>query len=1000
MINDERYANIPAELKNRRQWVCYRLEERDGKPTKIPYRTDKAGRGHARSNDPSTWHSFDEVVDAVSNPKNRFDGIGFVLSECDPYTFIDLDRVVIGGEIKLWAREIIEKVGSYTEYSQSGTGIHIIARAKKPGPRCRTRTHPQFEIYDNVRLVVFTGRLWTGALLEIRDAQQAVDDIYCSVFGENFRNTPPKETTKNAHPAAMSDLALVEKAMSAANGDKFARLWNGNTGDYDGDDSAADMALCCLLAFWTQKDPSRMDRLFRESGLMRDKWDDKRGERTYGEMTIDAAIEQTREVYTCQRPTQAKQGVTEEQIAAARERIADAKAAGSATAVFEAADALAMLSAGEYADAVRELKEAVPQLDLRELKGAVGKIRKSKRAGESGKYPALVVSNRQLRDMGNDAIRLLERANVPPTLFVRSGALCQVVEDECGRPVIRLVNDEIIQARLAKACDFVAETEEGPKNVMPPKSIASYVLSEGKWPFPPLEAITRSPTIRQDGSIAQLPGYDPATRLYYHRASEEAVDVPDNPTPAAVEAALALIEELFYDFPFDCDASRANAMALLLSPLIQPAISDVTPLFLIDAPTAGSGKSLLAIVTGIISAGVMPDFTTAPTKDEEWPKKITAILSAGPSLVVIDNVKYTLQSADLAAMLTARSWKDRVFGKNTETVTLPNRAVWIATGNNIQLGGDIPRRCVWIRIDARQSKPHERQGFLHPNLTQWAMENRGWLLAALLTLCRAWYAAGCPACRLPAFGSFESWTRIAGGILAHAGVTGFLENRDRLWEQSDTESSEWEAFLAKWREVYGERPVTPKELVSDIESGSGIAESAPAALADAVHGKGSGCSRVGYQLKARLGKRYGPKGLRLERGPQKSYGNTWIVAEDAGDVMEGYRTTLHSVGPISRSEEEPVESCGGLYVPNAGAEGVISREIIPCENGWDAQIPPQPSTLHFSYACRRPGCGLAVELTVSDEQWTSAKYQCECGHCGVVTRQDYERWLSRHSMTT
>lgn len=916
-------------------------------------------------------------------------------------TFIDLDHVVNDGEIEPWAQETINKVGSYTEFSQSGTGIHIIARAKKPGPRCRTHRHPKFEIYDHVRLVVFTGRLLPGTPTEISDAQRAVDEVYFGVFSDNPRNAPPKETTKNAHPIGMSDPALIEKAFSAGNGDKFSRLWNGNTGDYNGDDSVADMALCCMLAFWTQKDPIRIDRLFRESGLMRDKWDHKRGDRTYGQMTIDAAIEQTTEVYQGSSGRSGKPEVTEEELSSARERIAQAKDAGTAAAVFDAVEALSVLQSGEYTDVVKELKEAVPQLDLRELRGAVSRCRKSKRAGERGEYPELVVSNRQLRDMGNDAVRLLEQSNVPPTLFVRSGALCQVVEDERGHPAIRSVNDGIIAVRLAKTCDFVVETEDGRKNVVPPRSIASYVLSEATWPFPALEAITQSPTIRQDGSIAQLPGYDPETRLFYYQRSGESVNVPEEPTQDDVGAATALVDELLCDFPFDCQASRANAIALLLSPIVQSAIKDVTPLFLIDAPTAGSGKSLLAVVAGIISGGATPDLTTAPTKDEEWPKKITAILSAGPSLVVIDNVKYTLQSADLAAMLTAGTWTDRVFGKNTETVVLPNRAVWVATGNNIQLGGDIPRRCVWIRIDPRQSKPHEREGFLHANLTQWTMENRGRLLTALLTICRAWYAAGSPSGLVPAFGSFEKWTRAVGGILAHAGITGFLANRDRLWEQSDTESTEWEAFLANWVEMYGTEPVTPKELVQDIESGAAIAETAPAPVSDAVHGKGSSCSRVGCQLKARLGKRYGPRGLRLERGPQKSHGNTWVVLEDTGDAMEGAGATLHPVEPEPRSEEEFSGGCGGLYTPNAGAEANISgEEITPGDRGSDVGNPPQPSTLHSRYACQMPDCGSAVELVIPSEHWVYARYQCLCGHSGVVTRQDYERWTKRRSAST
>ena len=292
------WDGIPQELKDLRQWVCYRIEERHGKPTKIPYRTDRAGRGNAKSNDPSTWHTFDEVVEAAAKPINKFDGIGFVLSESDPYVFIDLDHVVADGEIEPWAREAIERVDSYTEYSQSGTGIHIIARAKKPGPRCRTHSRPQFEIYDDVRLVVFTGRLWDKSPAQINDAQQAVNEMYFGVFGENPRNVPQKETTRNARPIGKSDPVIIEEALSATNGEKFRRLWNGNTGEYNGDASAADMALCCLLAYRTEKDPTRMDRLFRESGLMRDKWDERRGPQTYGQITIDAAIGMTKATYS------------------------------------------------------------------------------------------------------------------------------------------------------------------------------------------------------------------------------------------------------------------------------------------------------------------------------------------------------------------------------------------------------------------------------------------------------------------------------------------------------------------------------------------------------------------------------------------------------------------------------------------------------------------------------------------------------------------------------
>lgn len=293
------YDQIPDELKTLRQWVCYRIEERNGVPTKIPYRTDKVGRGNAKTNDSATWHTFDEVIEAAAKPANRFDGIGFVLSETDPYVFIDLDHVVTEGEVEPWASEMVSQIGSYAEFSQSGTGIHIIARARKPGPRCRTASHPKFEIYAERRLVVFTGKLIPSTAPEIRHAEEAVVAIYRSVFGDDPDNAiPPKETTKNARPNGMSDPVLIREALSASNGEKFRRLWNGDVGDYSGDRSSADMALCCMLAYWTDKEPARMDRLFRESGLMRPKWDERHGMQTYGQMTVEKANANVRQTHS------------------------------------------------------------------------------------------------------------------------------------------------------------------------------------------------------------------------------------------------------------------------------------------------------------------------------------------------------------------------------------------------------------------------------------------------------------------------------------------------------------------------------------------------------------------------------------------------------------------------------------------------------------------------------------------------------------------------------
>ncbi|MCI0613812.1 hypothetical protein L0244_12580, partial [bacterium] len=214
---------------------------------------------------------------------------------------------------------------------------------------------------------------------------------------------------------------------------------------------------------------------------------------------------------------------------------------------------------------------------------------------------------------------------------------------------------------------------------------------------------------------------------------------------------------------------------------------------------------------------------TAPVKEEEWRKTITSELSSGASIVLFDNVDSELSSAALSSVLTARFWTDRLLGRNDKTIVVPQNATWIATGNNLQPRGDLPRRCYWVRLDAELSQPWRRTGFKHDNLLQWISENRGQLLWALLTLIRAWFAAGKPApnCPPPIVGSFTEWVRITGSILAHSGICSFLSNLDELYSQVDDSTAQWETFLNaiyEWRGSVEFKVSTLLDKLTDDES--------------------------------------------------------------------------------------------------------------------------------------------------------------------------------------
>ncbi len=268
-------ATIPAELRSRPQWVVWRLEQRDGKPkpTKVPYRAD--GSGRASSKDSTTWSTFDMAVAASATA----DGIGYVFSADDPYVGVDLDD----GLSEADRAAVMLVLDSYTETSFSGDGAHVIIRASLNGDG----RHPHgFGVFDQRRFFVVTGMHVRGTPTTIEPRQDELDQVLA-------RYLPATVTAGNSRepqPVDLADQEILDLAANAANGADFEQLWQGNLNGHPSQ-SEADLDLCGRLAFWTGADPNRIDRIFRAHGLMRPKWDTRRGDSTYGAQTIAKALE-------------------------------------------------------------------------------------------------------------------------------------------------------------------------------------------------------------------------------------------------------------------------------------------------------------------------------------------------------------------------------------------------------------------------------------------------------------------------------------------------------------------------------------------------------------------------------------------------------------------------------------------------------------------------------------------------------------------------------------
>ena len=281
---------IPQELKALPNWVVWRIENREGKPTKVPYNAAHP-KQNAKANVPTTWGTYDEAVKAYE--AGSFTGVGYEFSGADPFCGIDLDhcRNPETGEIKESARKIIKKLNSYTEVSPSGTGLHVWVKGLLPPGR---RKQGGFEIYSDGRYFTLTGHHLKGTPPTIEDRQAEIEVLHLEIFGApQARQAPPNP----AILLALTDQELIILARQAANGNKFEALWRGDWSRYPSQ-SEATAALLNMLVFYRGQDPAGVDRLFRQSGLMRDKWDRPQAGGTWGALEVDKAISRATEFYS------------------------------------------------------------------------------------------------------------------------------------------------------------------------------------------------------------------------------------------------------------------------------------------------------------------------------------------------------------------------------------------------------------------------------------------------------------------------------------------------------------------------------------------------------------------------------------------------------------------------------------------------------------------------------------------------------------------------------
>ncbi|MEH2574440.1 hypothetical protein [Bradyrhizobium sp. AZCC 1708] len=367
---------------------------------------------------------------------------------------------------------------------------------------------------------------------------------------------------------------------------------------------------------------------------------------------------------------------------------------------------------------------------------------------------------------GDDLVRAVTYSMPARTLTVAKQG--ENIDRPDGAVIIATLSDVALVETLTRHARFVKWDGRADKFVPCdcPAEVARMILANKGhgWTVPRLRAVISAPTLRPDGTVLSATGYDEATGLLLvgDRIWRQ---VPDSPSKRDALNALDALVEPIDAFPFVDNADRAAALALLITSVMRPSLRTV-PMFTITAPAAGTGKSLLVDIAAILATGRKAAVVT-PTQDEaELEKRIGAAALAGDQIISIDNVTHILRSDQLCQLLTQEEVQVRVLGAS-KNVRIPSTALICATGNNLSIHGDLNRRAIRIRLDAKCERPDERRFDRNP--TSLALRKRAELVVAALTIVRAYLAAGAPSQASP-MGSFEDWSDTVRSALIWLGM--------------------------------------------------------------------------------------------------------------------------------------------------------------------------------------------------------------------------------------
>lgn len=481
--------------------------------------------------------------------------------------------------------------------------------------------------------------------------------------------------------------------------------------------------------------------------------------------------------------------------------------------------------------------------------------------------PTIRVSPGEMHLNCSDAEKVLADTGI---YYASGSGLLRIVKKAFGGITTELVNEQTLRTFLSASINW---ERKGRDNLWircdPPQGVVKALLfGQDRHHLQPLNGIARQPYFGEDGALITRPGYDPGTGVY------GAFDPSDyrgleNASRDYAEPAMDYLNHLLDEFEFETDADRSAALSAIFTAVVRPALS-VAPAFNITATTSGSGKSYLADIIALFAGPDEPYRVSYPTGADEAGKLIVTVLNEKPAAVVFDDMQTNWKPfGAINRMLTSPTTTERMLGTN-RSATVPTRALFLGTGNNIEPERDLRRRVVSIRLAPRHETPALRSFRNDPVGVM--KSDRARAVACVLTIISAFRAAGEPMAACSPVGTYDEWSRLCRQTLIWMGLPDPAQSLiDQVSHDPDRQALA--ALLEVWFDIFGTKSVTVRQIIAKAEENPALME----ALEDLpiMDGRYINRGKLGWFLSKNRGRRADQ--LRIEAGDSTER-RSWRIA--------------------------------------------------------------------------------------------------------------------------